>query len=448
MAIRIAIGLLTFAALLGGARPDTARADGTENDTRLVSIDRFELDNGMTFLSVDRPGSATVAAGWVVGSGSAADPAGRAGVAHMLEHLLFKGSAKLEPGELDIAYAKAGATGLNAVTQHDLTAYFVSLPTEKLELWFWLESDRLLAPALQGFQNEKEVVREERMLRIESTPTGLLEELLSTRLWGSHPYGRPVSGGHTDLDAIERADAKKQFDSIYVPRNLTAVLVGDLEPDAVRELAQRYFGRLSLTTPPQKPIFEDSLPASDPLRANCDCRTQARALYRSPAFGDPDTAALEVLGAVLNGRSGRLHRNLVLKQDLAFAAFASQRPLRSGGHFALTAEAKGETTADELLAALDSEISQLIAEPVSEEELAKARTRLRADGLRSLRDSSQLMMQILLQAGTGDGEHLNWWFDAIDLVTAVDVQRVAGSVLGTDERAVGLFQRTAPGATP
>ena len=148
---------------------------------------------------------------------------------------------------------------------------------------------------------------------------------------------------------------------------------------------------------------------------------------------------------MLNGRSGRLHRNLVLKREIAFAAFASQRPLRSGGHFALTAEAKGETTADELLAALDVEISRLIGEPVPEEELAKAKIRLRADGLRSLRDSSQLMMQILLQAGTGDGEHLNWWFDAIDRVTAADVSRVASSVLGTDDRAVGLFQRAGPG---
>ena len=216
----------------------------------------------------------------------------------------------------------------------------------------------------------------------------------------------------------------------------------------MRELAERYFGRLPAAAAPQAALLEAPAPATEPLRANCECRTQARVLYRSPAFGHPDTPALEVLVSVLSGRSGRLHRSLVLEQEVAFAAFAAQRPYRWGGQLAVTAEAKEESSAEELLAALDIELERLIAEPVPQQELAKAKVRLRAEGLRSLRDPSELMMQILMQAGTGDGEHLNWWFDAIAEVSAEDVQRVADSGLGTDHRAVGLFHRAGAGVSP
>lgn len=444
--------VIPLTCLLGMAGP--ARAAEPE----LVPIERFELANGMTFLVVDRPGAVTVSAGWVVESGSANDPDGRNGLAHLLEHLMFQGSAKLSPGELDVLYARAGATGLNAVTQRDLTAYFVNLPAEKLELWFWLESDRLLGPALGAVREEKQVVREERRLRTDAQPTGPLEEELSARFWGAHPYGRPVSGAPDDLESIERRDAREHFESHYAANHLTAVLVGSTGADSpglrqiAEELAELYFGRLSSREVPptpavgggeRTPVRAEEAPTL--LRSPCECRTQARILYESPRLGDPDTAALEVLVSVLNGRSGRLHRSLVLDQGLAFAAFAQQQALRDGGTLSLTAEAKSGTAADTLLAALDRELHKVRSELVPDEELAKAKIRLRADGLRALEDSSEVMMQLLMQAGSGRPEHVNWWLPAIAAVTSADVQRVARDIIVGDRRAVGLFERGADG---
>jgi predicted Zn-dependent peptidase len=146
--------------------------------------------------------------------------------------------------ELSRLYTEAGATGLNAFTMHDLTGYFVTVPANKLELWFWLESDRLAEPVFREFYAERAVVHEERRLRTESTPTGRFEELLDAVFWQSHPYGWPVVGWPSDLRSISKAEADRFFATYYAPNNLTAVLVGNFDRAAVERLARRYFGRL------------------------------------------------------------------------------------------------------------------------------------------------------------------------------------------------------------
>ena len=411
-----------------------------------LDVESFRLDNGMTFLLVERPQSPTVAAGWVVSSGSADDPERLSGMAHMLEHLLFKGTSTIRPGEIDLLYANAGATGLNALTQRDLTAYFVSLPAEKLELWFWLESDRLLAPTFAELDAERDVILEERRLRVDSVPTGELEEELDRRLWGNHPYGRPISGDPGQLDEIRTAAVRRFFRSNYGPDRLTAVLVGSFEPAAVRQLAELYFGRLGAPAAgeaPSSPTAPEEL-SGDTLVGHCECRTQARLIYRGLPIGDPDTVATDVLVSILNGRSGRLHTSLVLEREIAFAAFARHEALRQGGSLSLIAEAKEGTDASTLVEALDAEITRLLARPPDERELAKAKTRLKADGIRALEEPSQLMLRLLIQAGLGEPDQLGTWASRIDRVRAEDVQRVARDLLVDAERVVGLFSRGDP----
>jgi zinc protease len=454
----VAAVLLSLGLWAGGPGPAAA----AETSGPLLALESFRLDNGMTFVVVRRPGTPSVAAGWVVSEGSASDPAGRSGLAHLLEHLLFKGTGTIRAGELDLLYAEAGANGLNALTRRDLTAYFVSLPVEKLELWFWLESDRLLAPAFRGLEAERGVVAQERRLRVDSDPTGLLEEELDRRLWGGHPYALPPSGEPAELDAIGDDDVRRFFESSYGPANLTAVLVGDVDPPAVRGLAGRYFGRLEGGPPARgaqgrglgggaaRGAAGEGQPArrapgplvSSTLETICDCRTQARLLYRAPAFAAPDAAAIDVLVSVLNGRSGRLHGSLVLDQEIAFAAFANRQGLREAGRLSLVAEAKGEATARALLAALDAEIAGLLSRPPDPRELAKARNRLKADSVRALEEPSQLMLRLLLNAGLGRPERLNEWMSEVAAVSADDVARVSRELLGAGApRVVGLFSR-------
>ncbi len=410
-----------------------------------VPIERFVLDNGMTFLLVDRPESPTVAAGWLAAVGSADDPRDRTGLSHMLEHMMFKGSRTLGDSELDLLYASAGATGLNAVTQLDVTAYFVALPPEKLELWFWLESDRLLDPVFRDFEIEKQIVLEERRLRVEATPTGLFEEVLRRGLWGDDPYGRPGIGLPEDLEKLELKDARKHFETFYGADNLTAVLVGPMDSNRVRLLARRYFGRLSREPVEPRVPLPEPLTTASRIEMACDCRPQARALYRAPSLSSTDGPALEMLVGLLNGRSGRLHKALVLEQEIAFSAYSHYTPLERGGVLSLIAEAKGESEPADLLAALDREIALLLSEPPGEREVQKVRNQLRANAFRRLKDPSQLMLELLLQPGMGEVGRLDSSLSAMESVDGTKLQDMARRYFDPERRIVGFFEREAMG---
>jgi predicted Zn-dependent peptidase len=473
-------------------------AAAQEPPRQLVPIERFVLDNGMAFLLVDRPESPTVSAGWVASVGSADDPEGYTGLSHMLEHMMFKGTRTLgtrdltrdlklldredalwdrilelrnggvngaeaeasrltqeldelivqgrsirRSGELDILYASSGASGLNAVTQLDATAYFVSLPPEKLELWFWLESDRLHEPVFREFHVEKQVALEERRLRVESTPTGRLEEELRVRLWGGHPYGRPGIGRPEDLERLGRPDARRHFAAHYGANNLTAVLVGPINAGNVLALAERYFGRLAPGQEPQAARTPPEAIEPSVLERDCDCRPQARALYRAVEAAHPDAPALEMLVGLLNGRTGRLHRSLVLDQGLAFSAYSQFTPLEEGGVLSLIAEAKSGTPPAQLLAALDREVERLLSNPPDPREIDKVRNQLRANAFRRLKEPSELMMELLLGSGKGDVAHLESWLIALEAVDEARLQEVATRYLTPEARVVGLFDRTA-----
>src|SRR3954471_4240738 len=156
--------------------------------------------------------------------------------------------ALLVSNEFDKVYTSAGATGMNAGTSQDFTIYFISVPSNKLELWFWMESDRLSSPVFREFYSERDVVAEERRMRVESTPTGRYTQQFDAMFWQSSPYGWPVVGWPSDLDAITREDAMAYFGANYAPNNLTACLVGDFDPGQATALAQKYFGRLQRGT--------------------------------------------------------------------------------------------------------------------------------------------------------------------------------------------------------
>jgi len=409
-----------------------------------VSLDSqvLRLDNGMTFLLIDRPAAGFVAAGWVVRVGSADDPAGQSGISHLLEHVMFKGTRTLTgPDDYDRIYGRAGATSINAFTTPDLTAYFVSVPANRLELWFWMESDRLLEPVFRGLQAEHQVIAEEKRRR-EATPTGPFEDQIEALFWQEHPYRRPRLGLSSDVGALTEENALRHFQSWYRPAHLTAVLVGRFDRGRAAELARRYFGRLP---PAPEPERMAAITAPEPaerterrMPTECDCPSQVELRYHTVPFLHADADALDVLAAVLNGRL----RDALVAGGVASEASAAQASFARAGSFTVRAQvAKPDVSPEQLEQAWYDVLRRVQQEPVPAGELEQVKDGLVADGLRRLEDPFYLMVQLLTFAGRGDWRYLQEQPRRIRAVTAADLQRVAQTWFRLENRTVALYRR-------
>jgi predicted Zn-dependent peptidase len=345
--------------------------------------------------------------------------------------------------EFDKLYTEQGASGMNAFTSHDVTVYFITVPANKLELWFWMESDRLLNPVFREFYSERDVVHEERRLRTESTPTGEFDELFDAMFWQSHPYSWPVVGWPSDLRSYTLAQAKSYYDTYYAPNNLTAALVGNFELSEAKELAERYFGRLapSPTAAPDVVTLEMEQKAEKRMVAECDCQPQVEIRYHTPPFRHRDSYALEVLSGLLNGRSGRLYTSLVLDEEIASDAGAFQDSRKWAGSFSLQAEAKGDATPEQLERRLHEELQRIQEEPITERELQKVKNQITASSYRRLSSGFFLLIQLLVYDGLGDWQYINEWAERTLSVTADDVKRVAKEYFGPENRSVALYYR-------
>ena len=346
--------------------------------------------------------------------------------------------------EFDKIYTGEGGTGMNAFTNQDMTVYFITVPANKAELWFWMESDRLLNGVRREFYSERDVVHEERRLRTESTPTGKFDELFNAMFWESHPYRNPVIGWPSDLRMLSARQADDFYRTYYAPNNLTAAIVGNFDPAEVRKLAERYFGRIRRQPPPPDIVtLEMEQLAEKRMRAECDCQPQVELRYHTVPFMHRDSYALEVLAHLLNGRTGRLYKALVLDRKIAASAGAGQNSQKWAGAFSLFAESKGDATPADLEAGLVAEIERLQKEPIPAEELQKVKNQIVADNYRRLESPFFLMLQLLYYDGLGDWSYLNTNAAALLAVTAEDVQRVATTYFKPENRAVAHYFRKA-----
>ncbi len=345
--------------------------------------------------------------------------------------------------EFDRIYRMAGATGLNATTNQDSTIYFVTVPANKLELWFWMESERLRDPVFREFYSERDVVQEERRLRIESTPTGRYEEQLNALFWTSHPYKWDTIGWMSDLKTLTLAEARAFFETYYAPGNLTAALVGNFDPKRVRELAERYFGRLPASQRPVPDVvtLEEQQLAEKRMHAVCDCPSQLRVLYHAVPFRHRDRYVFDVIAALLSGSTGRLRQRIVLEQKLGVGAAAAQDAQRWAGSFSVYAEAQEGIPLESLEAAVLGELERLKTEPVSERELQKVKNQLVAASLRNLENPFFLNFQLLIYEGMGSWRHLEEWPERTLAVTADDIQRVAARYFIPENRTVARYER-------
>ncbi len=493
---RLAIVLLCLIVLFvaGGQSIASAATIRPYLDRAIERVTEFTLDNGMEFIVLERHEAPIVSFITYADVGGANEVPGKTGVAHFLEHLAFKGTTRIgttnytaeQPlldrldnlhrqieaekasgndtkveelqaefdrvqeeaaqfavqNEFGQIVERSGGVGLNATTSADATRYFYSFPSNKLELWMSIESERFLEPVFREFYKEQQVILEERRLRTDNSPIGkLLEEFLSTA-FQVHPYQQPVIGTAEDIAGLTRRDVQEFFQTYYVPNNLTVAIVGDVKPDRVKELAQVYFGRYEpKPAPPQVTAVEPQQTTPREVEVRFQSEPWYLEGYHRPGIDHPDNATYEMISAILsNGRTSRLYRSLVEEKQVALAAqgfngFPGDKYPNLILLYGLTAPGH---TIDEVQAALQEEIDRLKREPVTAEELERVKTQAKASLLRSL-DSNSGMASLLVEyeVKMGDWRNLFGQIEQIDAVTADDILRVARSTFVPENRTIG-----------
>ncbi len=351
--------------------------------------------------------------------------------------------------EFDQVYTRLGGSGMNAFTSSDLTFYFIAVPSNKFELWAWMESDRLNDSVFREFYAEREVVHEERRLVLETTPTGLLDEQFDAMFWVSSGYAWSVLGWPSNISSYTREQAQRFWETYYRPNNLVGVVVGDFDPSEARNQIERYFGRLQAGTVPPPPVVTLVVGqrAEQRLYGECDCEPQVEVRYHTVPFGHDDSYALDVLAALLNGRTGRLYRGLVEGREIASTAFARQDSRKYAGAFSFSGQAKGEVEPATVESAWYEELARLQNELVPERELQKVKNQVAADSFRRLQSNFFLMIQLGYYEGLGGWEHINDAPRRLQAVTAEDIQRVANRYFDRANRSVATYVRRA-GAAP
>jgi predicted Zn-dependent peptidase len=358
-------------------------------------------------------------------------------------------AASIVKDEFDTVYTKNGGSGMNAFTSHDLTFYFITVPSNKFELWAWMESDRLADSVFREFYAERDVVHEERRLRTESTPTGIYDEQFDAMFWMSSGYAWPVIGWPSDLNSYTMEEAMRYWDIYYRPNNLVGFVVGDFDPAEARATIERYFSRLRRgeAEPPPVVTLEHGQVAEMRMIAEVEAQPSVEIRYHAVPYGHEDSYALDVMASVLNGRTGRLYKSMVEGAGIASGAAARPDPRKYAGAFSFTAETKGDATPARLEEAWYAELKRLQDEPVSERELQKVKNQAAADQYRRLQSNLFLMIQLGMYEAMGSWRDLNTENAKIQAVTAEDIQRVARTYFGEKNRAVATYLRKA-GAAP
>jgi predicted Zn-dependent peptidase len=356
----------------------------------------------------------------------------------------------LVKNEFDRIYTNGGGSGMNAFTNTDMTGYFINVPSNKLELWMWMESERLRNPVFREFYAERDVVFEERRLRTESTPLGKFEETFESMFWEAHPYGWPVVGWPSDIPAITKAQADEYYGTYYAPQNITLVLVGDVEVEGATRMAEAYFGRIprGRKAAPDVVTLEVPQQAEKRMYAEADANPQVDVLWHTVPFGHSDSYPLQVLAQLLSTRTGRLYKGLVLGSQVATDAFARQESRKWAGLFNAGGEAKEGRRPEEVEQALYAEIDKLKKEDVPAEELQKVKNNFAAAEYRRLSANFPILVQLIQSEGRGDWKEVNEAGTKVQAVTAADVKRVANRYFTKENRAVAIYTRKtgAPGA--
>ena len=382
-------------------------------------------------------------------TGSMDEITGKTGVAHVLEHMMFKGTKAVPAGEFSRRIAAAGGRE-NAFTSSDYTAYFQQLQKSQLPLAMKLESDRMhnLNLTEAEFSKEIKVVMEERRMRTDDEPHALMNEKMMATIFEEHPYQHPVIGWMDDLELLTVNDARDWYRRWYAPNNATLVIAGDVKADEVFALAQRYYGSIpKVAHPPRRKFTEPPQIGIKRLVVKAPAELpQLVMAYHAPVIANPEQDwkpyALEVLAGVLSGsESARLNKHLVREQQIASAADAGYDSTSRGPSlFTLEATPSTGKTASDVEAALRQEIAQLIKDGVSEEELKRVKAQVMAAEVYKLDSVFYQAMQIGQMESIGLGHRaIQVMLEKRQAVTAEQVQQVAKEYLQDDNLTVAVL---------
>ena len=317
------------------------------------------------------------------------------------------------------------------------------MPSNKVELFCWLESDRFLKPVFRSFYPEREVVKEERRMRTDSTPTGLIHESFSAMFWQSHPYKWPVIGWMSDIDQYCMADAERYYKTHYSPQNCTAIFVGDVKLDEIKDLCARYFGRLK-----RSPLVRDPIVTTEPeqvaerrMTAEANAQDSLSIRWHGPSGVHKDSAPLDLLMNVFGGRSGRLYRPLVEEKKLALEVQAGYESRRYGGSIEIDATPREGADVAALEKAIEAIVEDVRANGVQDRELEKARNQQLADLVRTLKTNQGATYQLGYFETVGTYKDFDEYVHAVETATVADLKYCAEQYLKPTGRNILVIRR-------
>jgi zinc protease len=374
--------------------------------------------------------------------GSKDERPGRTGFAHLFEHMMFKGSKNVSPEQHTSFVSSVGGQG-NAYTTEDVTVFWETVPSHYLPLALWLEADRMATLRIDKdtFSRERDVVKEERRMRVENQPYGRLPEIVYSQAFSVHPYKHTTIGSMADLEAASVDDVREFYRTYYVPANATVALVGDFDPAQAIDFAAKYLGRVPASDRQVPRDIPSEPPPKGPRRVTLEESYPLPVVvvaHHVTFDGHPDSYPLHVASKILSdGQSSRIYRKLVYERGLALAAFGGGNILEHPNLFFAVAIVQPGHTPQEAEKALSEELDRLRNEPVSEAELQRAKNQFARDYIVG-RETDQQKASSLAHAAvihndvsTADGE-----FDIFMNLKAADIQRVARTYFTPESRLV------------
>ena len=419
-------------------------ASAGAQSTPPIDYETFTLDNGLQFIVHEDHSVPIVHVEVWYDVGSAHEPPGRSGFAHLFEHMMFINTDNLEQGQFDALINRAGGD-LNGTTNKDRTNYYETVPSNHLNVALWLEADRMqnLVVNEENFQREREVVKEERRMRVDNQPYGASFMTIDTLSVDWEPYRHTVIGSMDDLNAGTAEDAREFYERFYVPNNATVAVAGDVTVEQVRELAERFFGDI-----PRGPEIEDLPPVPPVPRTDGERRVRLEdekatlplymSAYTIPAADHADAPALSLLGAILmGGESSRMHQRLVKEERAALQVAGGSSPgLMGPGTFMTYAIPNQGVDLDRIEALIQEELDRIRAEGVTAQELQKAKNQTRAQMIMSRQAVQSIAGQLQRYRRTGDISAINTEIDQYMQVTPEDIVRVARKYVTPQNRTV------------
>lgn len=464
-----------------------------------LDVKKHILPNGLTVLIIEKHDAPVVALYRYHKVGGVNEYSGMFGASHLLEHMMFKGTKKIgtwnyeaekpimakidrlmdeidkerakgitdyykmdkkkvkklwdeihklqkeqrkyiRKNELDFLYEGNGAKGLNASTGYDATDYYCNLPSNKLELWMFIESDRMKDPVFREFYSERDVVYEERRMRTDNDPDGLLFENFFSHLFVAIPYGQDVVGWATDIESLRRDKIEKYFRKYYSPGNTILAIVGDINEEKAMKLVKKYFGTIPAQLLPEPIYAKEPLQRGERrIKVKYDATPRVKIGFQGPKPGHPDQYVLDIISHLLSsGRTSRFHKNLV-KKNIAFSAAGWNWTFGYANVFVISASPKNPNTTQDLEKAIYAELEKLKTEPVGKRELQKIHNKIDAQYIRFM-GTRMGMAQLLAHAEAWTGSWKNFDDrDKLKMVRPEDIMRVAKKYLKSDNRTVTVL---------